>query len=155
MLLVAFGFVERRAAEPVLPLWVLGHRVLNSANSSALLVGVLMIGLSTYVPLYAQGVLGTSALVAGFALAAMTLGWPIAASLAGRLYLRLGFRTTMVIGSVFVVIGAGLLLTVQPSSSVVYLGLRLLRDRDRPRLLRVTRRWWRRSRRSTGGAVGW
>lgn len=121
ILLVAFGFVERRAAEPVLPLWVLGHRVLNSANSSALLIGVLMIGLSTYVPLYAQGVLGTSALVAGFALAAMTLGWPIAASLAGRLYLRLGFRTTMVIGSGFVVIGSGLLLTVKPSSSVVYL----------------------------------
>jgi len=122
LLLVVFGFVERRAAEPVLPLWVLGQRVLNSANGAALLVGVLMIGLSTYVPLYAQGVLGTSALVAGFALAAMTLGWPIAASLAGRLYLRLGYRTTMVIGSVFVMIGAGLLLTVKPSSSVIYLG---------------------------------
>jgi EmrB/QacA subfamily drug resistance transporter len=121
LLLIAFGFVERRAAEPVLPLWVFQHRVLNSANSSALLIGVLMIGLSTYVPLYAQGVLGTSALVAGFALAAMTLGWPIAASLAGRLYLRLGFRTTMVIGSAFVVIGSGLLLTVKPSSSVWYL----------------------------------
>jgi EmrB/QacA subfamily drug resistance transporter len=121
VLLVAFAFVERRAAEPILPLWVLSQRVLNSANSSALLVGVLMIGLSTYVPLYAQGVLGTSALVAGFALAAMTLGWPIAASLAGRIYLRLGFRTTMVIGSAFVVAGAGLLLTVKPSSSVVYL----------------------------------
>ena len=74
-------------------------------------------------PLYAQGVLGTSALVAGFALAAMTLGWPIAASFAGRIYLRLGFRTTMVIGSAIVVIGAGLLLTVTPRSSVLYLGL--------------------------------
>ncbi len=88
--------------------WVFGHRVLNSANSSALLVGVLMIGLSTYVPLYAQGVLGTTALIAGFALAAMTIGWPIAASLAGRIYLRLGFRTTMLLGSVFVVIGCGI-----------------------------------------------
>jgi EmrB/QacA subfamily drug resistance transporter len=123
VLLTAFALVERRAAEPVLPLWVLGHRVLNSANSSALLIGVLMIGLSTYVPLYAQSVLGTSALVAGFALAAMTLGWPIAASFAGRLYLRLGFRITMLIGSGFVVVGSGLLLTVTPSSSVLYLAL--------------------------------
>jgi len=117
VLLVAFGFVERRAPEPVLPLWVLGKRVLNSANSSALLIGVLMIGLSTYVPLYAQGVLGTSALVAGFALAAMTLGWPIAASFAGRIYLRVGFRTTMVIGSVFFacfVIGIGLGFSASP-----------------------------------------
>jgi EmrB/QacA subfamily drug resistance transporter len=123
VLLVAFVFVERRAAEPVLPLWVLGQRVLNSANSSALLVGVLMIGLSTYVPLYAQGVLGTSALVAGFALAAMTIGWPIAASLAGRIYLSLGYRATMLLGSVIVMIGAGLLLGVSPNSSVLYLGL--------------------------------
>jgi MFS family permease len=104
-------------------LWVLGQRVLNSANSSALLVGVLMIGLSTYVPLYAQGVLGTSALVAGFALAAMTIGWPIAASLAGRIYLRVGYRTTMLLGAAIVVIGAGLLLTVTSSSAVLYLAL--------------------------------
>jgi EmrB/QacA subfamily drug resistance transporter len=123
VLLAAFAAVERRAAEPVLPLWVLGHRVLNSANSSALLVGVLMIGLSTYVPLYAQSVLGTSALVAGFALAAMTLGWPIAASFAGRLYLRLGFRSTMLIGAVIVVVGSGLLLMVTSSSPVLQLAL--------------------------------
>ncbi|MFC0628144.1 MDR family MFS transporter [Kribbella deserti] len=120
--LTAFVLVERRAAEPVLPLWVLNHRVLNSANASALLIGVLMVGLSTYVPLFAQGVLGQSALVAGFALAAMTLGWPIAASLAGRFYLRLGFRTTMLLGSAVVVTGAGLLVSVGSTSSVVYLG---------------------------------
>ena len=56
---------------------------------------MLLIGLTSYVPLFAQGVLGHGALVAGFALAAMTIGWPIAASLAGRLYLRFGFRTTV------------------------------------------------------------
>jgi len=121
--LTAFVLVERRAAEPVLPLWVLNHRVLNSANGAGLLIGVLMVGLSTYVPLYAQSVLGTSALVGGFALAAMTLGWPISASLAGRLYLRLGFRTTMLIGSVVVVAGAFLLLAVGPESSVLHLAL--------------------------------
>lgn len=121
--LAAFVLVERRAVEPVLPLWVLNHRVLNSANSAALLIGVLMVGLSTYVPLYAQGVLGQSALVGGFALAAMTLGWPISASLAGRFYLRLGFRTTMLLGSIVVVIGSGLLVSVRSTSSVVYLAL--------------------------------
>ncbi|MEV0796419.1 MDR family MFS transporter [Kribbella sp. NPDC050281] len=121
VLLTAFVVVERRAPEPVLPLWVLSRRVLNSANSAALLIGVLMIGLSTYVPLFAQSVLGTSALVAGFALAAMTLGWPIAASLAGRIYLRLGFRTTMLFGACIVVVGAGLLLTVGTESSVLHL----------------------------------
>ena len=121
VLLVGFVFVERRAAEPILPLWVLRQRVLNSANSAALLIGLLMIGLSTYVPLFAQSVLGTSALVAGFALAAMTLGWPIAASFAGRIYLRVGFRTTMLMGSLIVVLGSGVLLTVGSGSSVLHL----------------------------------
>jgi EmrB/QacA subfamily drug resistance transporter len=121
VLLAAFVIVERRAPEPILPLWVLGHRVLNSANSAALLIGLLMIGLSTYVPLFAQSVLHTSALVAGFALAAMTLGWPIAASVAGRIYLRVGFRTTMLMGSIIVVLGSALLLTVDPGSGVLQL----------------------------------
>jgi EmrB/QacA subfamily drug resistance transporter len=121
VLLTVFVLVERRAAEPILPLWVLGQRVLNSANSAALLIGLLMIGLSTYVPLFAQSVLGTSALVAGFALAAMTLGWPIAASLAGRIYLRLGFRTTMLFGAIIVVLGSALLLTVDSGSTVLRL----------------------------------
>ncbi len=117
-LLAAFVVVERRAPEPVLPLWVFGHRVVGGAMLVSLVVGVMLLGLTSYVPLYAQGVLGTGAIVAGFALAAMTIGWPIAASTAGRLYLRLGFRTTMLIGSVLAVVGSGLLLLVGPDSSV-------------------------------------
>ena len=83
VLLVAFGYVERRAPEPMLPLWVFRKRVLVGANATALGIGVLLIGLTSYVPLYAQGVLGHSALVAGFAVAALTLGWPIAAAAVG------------------------------------------------------------------------
>ena len=66
-----------------------------------------MLGLSSYVPLFAQGVLGTGAVVAGFALAAMTIGWPIAASTAGRFYLTVGFRATMLMGAAFGVVGLG------------------------------------------------
>ena len=101
--LVAFVLVERRAAEPVLPLWVFSRRVLVGGNLAAVAIGVALIGLTSYVPTYVQGVLGTGALVAGFALAAMTVGWPIAAALSGRLYLRIGFRDTALIGSVIVV----------------------------------------------------
>ena len=96
---MVFGLVERRAAEPILPGWVFRSRLLNSTNVAALAIGVILIGLTSYIPLFAQGVLGTSALVAGFALAALTLGWPLAASLAGRIYLRIGFRSTALIGS--------------------------------------------------------
>ncbi|MER7274285.1 MDR family MFS transporter [Dactylosporangium sp. NPDC000244] len=105
VMITAFVFVERRAAEPVLPLWVFKHRTLIGGNLSAVAVGALVIGLSSYIPNFSQGVLGTSALVAGFVVAAMTLGWPIAATLSGRIYLRIGFRNTALIGGVIIIGG--------------------------------------------------
>jgi EmrB/QacA subfamily drug resistance transporter len=120
-LLVAFVLVERRAAEPVLPGWVFRNRLLNATNLASLAVGVMLIGLVSYIPLYAQGVLGTSALVGGFAVAALTLGWPLAASTAGRIYLRIGFRATALIGAVILVGAAVMLWLISPESSVLQL----------------------------------
>ena len=120
--IAAFVLVERRAAEPVLPLWVFGHRVLVGGNLASMAIGVTLIGLSSYVPTYAQGVLGTGALVAGFALAAMTLGWPIAAALSGRLYLRIGFRDTALIGGAIAVVGALQVAMLGAGSSIVAVG---------------------------------
>ena len=121
--IVAFVVVERRAAEPVVPGWIFTSRLLNATNLVSLLGGVIVLGLTTYIPLYAQNVLHHSALVAGFALAAMTIGWPLAASQVGRLYLRFGFRTTATIGAATVTLGAILLSLVGPASSIVYLGI--------------------------------
>jgi EmrB/QacA subfamily drug resistance transporter len=118
LLMIGFVLVERRAAEPILPGWVFRSRLLNSTNLAALGVGVMLIGLTSFIPLYAQGVLGTSALVAGFALAALTLGWPLAASVAGRIYMRIGFRRTALIGAVVILIGCVLLDLLSAGSSV-------------------------------------
>jgi EmrB/QacA subfamily drug resistance transporter len=116
--LAVFPFVERRAAEPILPLWVFSSRVLVAANAVSLLVGAVLIGLTSYIPTFAQGVLGFGALLSGFALAAMTIGWPIAAGTAGRVYLRFGFRNTALVGVAFIVLGAFLLLTIGDDSSL-------------------------------------
>jgi EmrB/QacA subfamily drug resistance transporter len=106
VVLVVFGYVERSSPEPVLPLWVFQRRILVGANLVSVLVGALIVGLSSYVPTYVQGVLGTGAVEAGFALAALTMGWPIAAGLSGRVYLRIGFRNTAFIGIAFASAGA-------------------------------------------------
>jgi EmrB/QacA subfamily drug resistance transporter len=103
---IAFLLVERRAAEPVLPLWVFQRRTLVGGNLAALSVGALLIGLSSYVPTYVQDVLGTGAVVAGFTVAALTMGWPIAAGYSGRLYMRIGFRDTALIGSAIIITSA-------------------------------------------------
>jgi MFS family permease len=63
-------------------------------------------------------VLGHGAVVAGFAVAALTLGWPIAASLSGRIYLRAGFRNCALFGTLFAIAGSVVLLGVDAESSV-------------------------------------
>jgi EmrB/QacA subfamily drug resistance transporter len=118
VMLVAFVFVEKRAAEPILPLWVFRHRTLTGGNLVALTVGALMMGLSSYIPTYVEGVLGTGAVVAGFALAALTIGWPLAATLSGRVYLRIGFRDTALLGSAVIVSGTVVGAFLGPQSAV-------------------------------------
>jgi MFS family permease len=122
LLLVLFVLIEQRAADPVVPLRLLRNRLLATTNLVAVCVGAILLGLTTYVPTYVQDVLGTGPLVAGFALAALTIGWPLSASQSGRFYLRIGFRDTALLGAAIVVVGTGLLLLLGRHSSVVQVG---------------------------------
>ncbi|PVZ58505.1 MFS transporter [Arthrobacter sp. H-02-3] len=109
LLFAAFLLVERRAAEPVLPPWVVSRRLLATTAMIAFGVGAVMLGLTSYVPTFLEGALSTSPILAGLALAALTIGWPISASQSGRLYLRIGFRNTALIGITVTVIGTAVL----------------------------------------------
>jgi len=122
VLLGLFVLIERRAVDPVVPLHLLRNRLLVTTSLVAACVGAILLGLTSYVPTFAQIVLGTGPLVAGFALAALTIGWPISASQSGRLYLRIGFRATALVGTSVVVLGAGLLLLLDASTSVLQVG---------------------------------
>ncbi len=119
--LAAFILVERRVAEPVLPLWVFRRRLLLTTSLVGFGVGAALTGLSSFVPTYLEGSIAVTPLIAGVALAALTIGWPVAATFAGRLYLRIGFRLTAVIGSAFVVVGTVVLAAfgVTPSLAIV------------------------------------
>jgi EmrB/QacA subfamily drug resistance transporter len=117
-MLVAFVLVELRVAEPVLPLWVFRRRVLLSSSMAALCVGAVTLGLTGYLPTFVQGSLGTGALVAGFTLAPLSLGWPLMSAQAGRIYLRFGFRVTAVLGATVVVGGMLGMLTLDQHSPV-------------------------------------
>jgi EmrB/QacA subfamily drug resistance transporter len=122
LLLVVFVLIERRAADPVVPLRLLRNRLLVATNLVAACVGAVLLGLTSYVPTFVQEVLGTGPLVAGFALAALTLGWPLSASQSGRVYLRIGLRATSLVGATVVVLGCALLLLFDGSTSVLQVG---------------------------------
>jgi len=117
--LIGFGLVERTAPDPVLPLWVFRRRLLITSGLASFGVGAVLLGLTSYLPTYVQGVLGTGPLVAGLALAALLLGWSISGSQAGRVYLRIGFRGCGLIGTAIVLAGVALMLLLGRHSSVV------------------------------------
>ncbi len=124
-MLGAFVVVERRAAEPVLPLWVLSRRLLGTTALIGVTVGVVLMGVTTYVPTFLEALVGASPLVSGLTLASLTLGWPIAAAQAGRVYLRVGFRTTVILGATVVVAAAAALAWTSTRPSIVGTGLSL------------------------------
>jgi len=121
VLLAAFVLVERRAAEPILPLWVFSRRLLCATTIVAFGVGAILMGLTSYVPTYLEGSLHVAPVVAGLALAALTLGWPATASVAGQFYLRWGFKNTSMVGATLVITGATVLVVTshRPNVAVV------------------------------------
>jgi EmrB/QacA subfamily drug resistance transporter len=90
---------ERRAAEPILPPWLWRHRALSGSALTALGLGLLVIGPTTFLPTYGQLVMGLGAVAAGGVLATMSFGWPLATAQSARLFLRIGFRNTALIGA--------------------------------------------------------
>lgn len=110
VLAAATVWVERRAAEPVVPGWVWRERALAGSNLGYVVLGLLVIGPSTFLPTFGQTVLGLGAVTAGLMLATMSISWPLASALCSRLYMRIGFRDTALIGAVVALAGVALFL---------------------------------------------
>lgn len=102
-----FVVQERRSPEPMISLKLWGRRPIAAANAASLLSGMVMIGLTTFLPVFVQGVMGKSPLTAGFALSAMVGGWSAAATVGVRVgFKRFGLRPLMRVGGVMVAAGA-------------------------------------------------
>jgi EmrB/QacA subfamily drug resistance transporter len=105
VLLAAFVAFERRIAEPLIDLALLGVPVIAAGLAVGGLAGVVMFSLSTYVPPLVQGVMGGTALQAGVAVAAMSIGWPVGSIAGGRAMLRFGARPVVLAGTSMLVVG--------------------------------------------------
>ena len=112
-----FVLQERRAAEPMISFALWSRRPIAACNGSTLLSGMILMGATTFLPMYVQGVLHRSPVVAGLALTMMMVGWPAGATLAAKSFHRLGLRRILIGGSTFVPVGAALLLFLSPGGS--------------------------------------
>jgi EmrB/QacA subfamily drug resistance transporter len=122
LLLVAFVLVERKAAEPLIPMSIFKVPAIAISSVAGALFSAAMFGATTYVPLYVQGVLGGSPTLAGGMITPMIVAWPLAALFAGRLLLKVGFRALIVGGLGLTVVGTSLMpLLLKPDSPILLL----------------------------------
>ncbi|WNI25043.1 MFS transporter [Streptomyces sp. ITFR-16] len=106
-LLALFVLVEARTAKPLMPLRVLGNGAVASANVAMMVVGSATFSMWYFMTVYAQNVLGYSALEAGLALIPTSLAVVIGSKSAPRLMARTGAKNLALIGTAVAAAGFG------------------------------------------------
>jgi EmrB/QacA subfamily drug resistance transporter len=108
--LALFGLVERRATETILPFDALRNSTVASSVVCMALVGMAMFGTISYVPLFVQGVIGTSATSSGVVLTPLMLAAVTTSILSGQLVSRTGrYRWNVIVGPGILTLGMLLL----------------------------------------------
>jgi EmrB/QacA subfamily drug resistance transporter len=127
VLLAGFVRVERRAAEPVLPLRLFTNRVFAVGSAMALIVGFALFGAVTFLPLFFQTVNGAGATESGLRLIPMMAGLLITSIVSGQVISRVGrYRAFPIVGTAVMVLGFLLLSTMGTGTSALHAGLDLL-----------------------------
>ncbi|MFJ7932974.1 MDR family MFS transporter [Sporosarcina sp. NPDC096371] len=116
VLFMLFTHVERKAESPIMPFAMWKNPVILYANLVSLTTGVVLIGISSYLPTYVTGVMEQPAMIAGFTLTAMSIGWPLASSAAGHLLLRYGPFLVSFLGGLSLMVGTILFAVMNASS---------------------------------------
>jgi MFS family permease len=120
VLLAAFALIELRHDAPLVPLRFLRSRTLVGANTVMLLNGALAVGMPFVLTLYAQQVLGYSAVEFGVGSVVLAVAVTVGAIVAQAAVLRVGFRSVAATG--MALMGAGSLMLTQVSVGGSYFG---------------------------------
>ena len=121
VLFTALLWVERRAADPILPLHLFRERLFTISIAHGILTGWAMFGSISFIPLFVQSVLGTSATQAGITIAPMLLGWVGSSIIGTRLLLTVGYRRLAIFGTSLLVIGSFLMSRVDANTDQFFL----------------------------------
>ncbi|MGW0710414.1 MFS transporter [Streptomyces sp. NPDC002643] len=117
VLLLAFGFIESRAKEPITPLRMFTDRNRSGTYVIMLSLAAAMFGMFFFIVLFVQNVLRYSPIEAGLAFLPITAAIITGAGLSQRFLPVLGPKPFMVAGSTIVVLGLGWQTLLSPDSS--------------------------------------
>ena len=119
--LVALVVHELGTPEPMLPLELWRqHRVIVVGSIGGAVISAVMTGVSAFLPTYVQGAMGRSALAGGLVLGAMSVTWAVASFYGGRLMVRTTYRLTAVLGTLALIAGSVVLITLTPERGVAW-----------------------------------
>jgi EmrB/QacA subfamily drug resistance transporter len=116
-----FIYVERRAQDPIVPFELFRNRVVAVSVVAGFLAGVAMFGAISFVPLFAQGALGSTATEAGSLLTPLMLSWVGLSVVGGRLLFKVGYRPTTLAGLFLLTLGFAMLSSYQRTTPRVWL----------------------------------
>src|SRR6266567_264871 len=112
VLLTSFVWVERRAAEPVLPLHLFKSSIFTFSNIAGVGVAMTMFGAIFFLPVFVQGVIGNSVTNSGAILVPMLVAMIVTSIGSGQFISRTGrYKLPLIIG--IAVMGIGYFLLAQ------------------------------------------
>ena len=116
--LVLFVLIERKAAEPVLPLHLFRQQTFVITSAVGLIVGFALFGSVTYFPLYLQVVKGVTPTASGMQMVPMMGGMLVTSIMSGQLISRTGrYKIFPVLGTAVMTVGLFLLSRLTPQST--------------------------------------
>ncbi|HQU86803.1 MAG TPA: MDR family MFS transporter [Pyrinomonadaceae bacterium] len=126
ILLFLFYKVEQRASDPIIPFEMFKNKTVSVAVSAGFLAGVAMFGAISFIPLFAQGALGSTATEAGSLLTPLMLSWVTMSVIGGRIMLKTGYRSITVVGFIVLSVGFVLLAMFQRDTPRIWLYIDLV-----------------------------
>ncbi len=111
-MVIVFTYAELRTKEPLLPMSLFRDRIFAVSALVTLITGFAMMGSLFYIPLFVQGVIGSSATNSGLVTMPMMIAMAIASAAAGQIMSRWGrYRVLGVLG--LAIMAAGMFLLSQ------------------------------------------
>ena len=118
---VAFVVQELRVPEPIFPIHLLRRRTIAGVDVLSFMVGVGLLGGTTYLPVFLQTVLGQSATNSGLLLLPLVGGLMVTSAATGQLMTRFGFyKPFTVAGGAIAAVGFYLLSTMSPETTQLW-----------------------------------
>ncbi len=121
--LVIFYLIERRSAEPIMPLELFRLTLFRTSVTVATLAAMGVFGAISYLPLYLQGVTGLTASHAGMIILSLSVAWTAGSLIGGQALNRAGYRVVAVAGMVLLTAGYTLLVTLWDSLTITWVAI--------------------------------